>query len=504
MPLLYQNPIIHSDYADPDVIRTDDDFWMVASSFHQLPGLPLLHSRDLIHWQIVNHIVKRLPAPEYDTPQPGKGVWAPSIRYHDGQFWVFYSLPDDGIFVTHTRDPLGDWSEPHCLAAEPGWIDPCPFWDEDGRAWLVHAFAFSRSGVKNKLQLLEMTPDASRLLDGGRIIFDGTPSHPTLEGPKLYKRKGEYWLFAPAGGVKRGWQTVMRAPTLLGPWHCRDVLHQGRSAVNGPHQGAWVELKNGESWFFHFQDKGIYGRIIHLQPLRWMADGWPQIGEPLDHDGAGQPVFSHKLPALPLSPCRLQTSDDFVEGRPGLQWQWQANPKPSWLAANRNGLALSCVPTSESTSLYYLPQLLLQMFPAERFSVRTTLSLTEGQNGDEAGVMVYGQRFAALRVVREEHGVQIYFSNGWVDDRGEWHHDALPITTTEGETFVNLGFDVGYDGIVHFGYGKAGGEWHSLTPAFSAGAGKWIGARMGIYARGRHGGQNGCAKFAAFTVAIKQ
>jgi beta-xylosidase len=119
MPLFYQNPVIHADYADPDVIRTGDDFWMVASSFHQLPGLPLLHSRDLIHWQIVNHIVKRLPSPEYDSVQPGKGIWAPSIRFHDGLFWVFYSLPDEGIFVSHARDPRGEWSEPYCLNASP-------------------------------------------------------------------------------------------------------------------------------------------------------------------------------------------------------------------------------------------------------------------------------------------------------------------------------------------------------------------------------------------------
>lgn len=504
MPLFYQNPIIHSDYADPDVIRTGDDFWMVASSFHQLPGLPLLHSRDLIHWQIVNHIVKRLPSPEYDTPQPGKGIWAPSIRYHDGQFWVFYSLPDDGIFVTHASDPLGEWSEPYCLVAEPGWIDPCPFWDDDGRAWLVHAFAFSRSGVKNKLQLLEMAPDASRLLDDGCMIFDGTPSHPTLEGPKLYKRAGEYWLFAPAGGVKRGWQTVMRAPTLRGPWQSRDVLHQGNSAVNGPHQGAWVELENGESWFFHFQDKGVYGRIIHLQPLRWMKDGWPQIGEPLDDSGKGQPILRYKRPALPFSPCQIQTSDNFVNGQPGPQWQWQANPHPFWLAEGRVGLLLRCVPTPESTSLYSLPQSLLQLFPAERFSVRTTLELTAGQYGDEAGVMVYGQRFASLSVVREAHGLQLSLSHGWGDDRGEWHHDVVSVAMLASEMSVELGFDVGYDGIVHFGYRDVRDEWQLITPVFSAGAGKWIGARMGIYARGLQGGLNGCARFTSFAVTIKQ
>ncbi|MDU4150025.1 MAG: family 43 glycosylhydrolase [Enterobacteriaceae bacterium] len=191
MPLLYQNPIIHADYSDPDVIRTGEIFWMVASSFNQLPGLPLLRSYDLVHWEIVNYIVKRLPSLEYDTPQPGKGIWAPSIRFHNNQFWVFYGLPDEGIFVTHTEDPLGDWSEPHCLKVAPGWIDPCPFWDDDGRAWLINAFAFSRCGIKNKLQLSEMKSDASCLIGESHIIFDGNPSHPTLEGPKLYKRNNE-------------------------------------------------------------------------------------------------------------------------------------------------------------------------------------------------------------------------------------------------------------------------------------------------------------------------
>ena len=503
MPLFYQNPVIHADYADPDVIRTGDDFWMVASSFHQLPGLPLLHSRDLIHWQIVNHIVKRLPSPEYDSVQPGKGIWAPSIRFHGGLFWVFYSLPDEGIFVSHARDPLGEWSEPYCLKASPGWIDPCPFWDDDGRAWLIHAFAFSRSGVKNKLQLFEMAPDASRLLDNGRIVVDGTPSHPTLEGPKLYKRNGEYWIFAPAGGVKRGWQTVMRAPTLCGPWQSRDVLHQGNSPINGPHQGAWVELENGENWFFHFQDKGVYGRIVHLQPLSWRADGWPQIGQRLDDRGKGQPVSLHRLPALPLVPCCLQSSDDFPCGQPGLQWQWQANPQRHWLTPHQQGLRLRCALTSGDISLYRLPQLLLQKFPAERFDVQTAVEPMFFQDGDEAGVAIYGQRFAALRVRYCAPTLQLSLCHGWIDDRGETHQESIELEAIAGCNEIALGFQVDYDGIVRFRYRLTQREWQQVTPSFSAGAGKWIGARMGIYARSERENVKGSAIFSPFIVRLQ-
>ncbi len=502
MPLLYQNPVIHADYADPDVIRTGDDFWMVASSFHQLPGLPLLHSRDLIHWRIVNHVIKRLPSPEYDTVQPGKGVWAPSIRFHDGQFWVFYSLPDEGIFVTHASDPLGEWSEPRCLKAKPGWIDPCPFWDDDGRAWLIHAFAFSRSGIKNKLQLLEMAPDASCLLDIGRIIFDGTPSHPTLEGPKLYKRNGEYWIFAPAGGVKRGWQTVLRAATLDGPWEYRDVLHQRSTPINGPHQGAWVELSNGESWFLHFQDKGVYGRIVHLQPLRWMNDGWPHIGEALDENGKGQPVLRYSRPALPCSPCALQVSDDFANGRPGLQWQWQANPQDNWLTFGTQGLSLCCAPTPVNVSLYHLPQLLLQKFPAERFTASVVMHPSFHQHGDEGGIVIYGQRFAALSVAHTADGMTLLFRHGWIDDRGELNDAVLPVADLNGITQIELGYRVSYDGLVKFNYRLADGKWQDVEPQFSAGAGKWIGARMGIYARGENESQEGKITFSAFAVTL--
>ena len=493
MPLLYQNPIIHADYPDPDVIRTGDDFWMVASSFNQVPGLPLLHSRDLIHWRIVNYALRRLPSPEYDTPQPGKGIWAPAIRFHNNQFWIFYSLPDEGIFVTHTHDPLGEWSEPHCLKAAPGWIDPCPFWDDDGRAWLVNAFAFSRSGIKNKLQLTEMAPDASCLLSEGCVIFDGTPSHPTLEGPKLYKRNNEYWIFAPAGGVKRGWQTVLRASSLTGPWQCRDILHQGNSAVNGPHQGAWLELDNGENWFFHFQDKGVYGRIVHLQPLRWTEDGWPTAGENQDEFGAGQPIQQYTLPALPPDPCQLQASDDFPQGTPDLQWQWQANPQPNWITAGERGLHLRCVFVDAKTSVYHLPQLLLQKLPAERFCVTVLLDLTFLMNGNEGGLVIYGQRFAALGVNQSSGRRQLIYRYGWINDHSELNEEILPVYTFQAEEQrrIELGYQVGFDGLVRFQWRFQGEAWQRIRPRFSAGAGKWIGARMGLYARGNKTGSEG-------------
>ncbi|MEK5165192.1 glycoside hydrolase 43 family protein [Paenibacillus sp. FSL R5-0527] len=290
----YRNPIIFADYSDPDIIAVHDEFYMVSSSFNHMPGLPLLHSRDLVNWTIINHVVPSFDWPGYDRVQHGKGIWAPSLRYHDGKFWVFFSTPDEGIFMCQAADPFGMWTAPHLVRAAKGWIDPCPFWDEDGQAYLVHAFAFSRSGRKHLLQLFRMAPDGTRLLDEGRIIIDGTARHPTLEGPKMYKRGGYYYIFAPAGGVENGWQSVFRARSIDGPYEDKIVLHQGKTDVNGPHQGGYVELESGESWFVHFQDKGAYGRIVHLQPMRWVDD-WPVMGrvsplggEPDKNGGAGE------------------------------------------------------------------------------------------------------------------------------------------------------------------------------------------------------------------------
>jgi beta-xylosidase len=176
-----------------------------------------------------------------------------------------------------------------------GWIDPCPLWDADGNAYLVNAMAASRSGIKSILVVSRMSADGTRLLDDGVMVFDGHDKNPTLEGPKFYKRNGYYYIFAPAGGVETGWQLALRSKNVYGPYEERVVMAQGKTAINGPHQGAWVETETNESWFIHFQDKGAYGRVVHLQPLKWVND-WPVIGVDTDGDGTGEPVTTYKKP----------------------------------------------------------------------------------------------------------------------------------------------------------------------------------------------------------------
>ena len=171
----YRNPVIHADYSDPDVTAGDDGFYMTASSFNCIPGLPVLFSHDLVNWTIVNHALDKLPAGlgEAESVPHGKGVWAPSIRRHDGMYYIFWGDPDSGIYMVHTDDPRGKWSEPHLVRAGRGMIDTTPLWDDDGRAYLVNAWAGSRAGFNSVLTMWEMSPDGRQLIGDPVLVFDG-------------------------------------------------------------------------------------------------------------------------------------------------------------------------------------------------------------------------------------------------------------------------------------------------------------------------------------------
>lgn len=482
----YQNPILCADYSDPDIVRVGDDFFMVSSSFNHMPALPILHSTDLVSWKIINHVFNALPLAGFHEYQPGKGVWAPSIRWHDNKLWVFFSTPDEGIFMCHTDDPWGAWSGPHCLQVAKGWIDPCPFWDDNGEAWLVHAFAHSRSGIKHKLQLFSMSPDGKQLQGEGRIIYDGSCDQPTLEGPKVYKRGGWYYIFAPAGGVETGWETVLRAKSMQGPWEAKNVLFQGNTPVNGPHQGGWVELDDGECWFVHFQDAHLYGRIVHLQPMCWGDDGWPRIGEPLGENGEGQPVMRGPRPvSLPASPReKPQTSDDFANGKPGLQWQWQANPNPEWLLPGKQQLNLHCcgLPSlQEKNNVYWVPNLLLQKFPAWQFSAQTSLTLNAEKSGDAGGVIVYGERYASLLLENSHGRYRILWVTGWMSDAGIVSENRQAIAVID-DASCEMKIEVSLGGICRFAWRQNDSDWYPIAQPFAAGKGKWVGAKIGLLA----------------------
>jgi beta-xylosidase len=480
----YKNPILDADYSDPDVIRVGDDYYMTSSSFNCIPGLPILHSKDMVNWELVNYAMqKQAPLDVYDKPGHGNGVWAPCIRFHNNEFYIYYPDPDYGIYMVKAKDPKKVWSKPILVKEGKGLIDPSPLWDDDGQVYLAYAFAGSRAGIKSLLAICSMNAAGTVANNDDTIIIDGHEDESTIEGPKLYKRNGYYYVFAPAGGVPTGWQTVLRAKNIYGPYEKRKVLDQGKTAINGPHQGAWVQTQTGEDWFFHFQDKGGYGRVVHLQPLKWI-NNWPVIGTDKDGDGIGEPVMAYKKPNVGKSYPIVTTpdSDEFNLPKLGLQWQWHANPQVYWAFPSTMGYyTMYCQPMpNEATNLFGVGNLLLQKFPAEEFTATTKMTFNARFDEEETGLLIMGLDYSYLKVKQSNGSLflsQIICKNA--DKKGlETENGKYKL---ESNSFY-LRIKVSTGGTCDFYYSDDGEKFKSIGSRFTAREGKWIGAKIGFLA----------------------
>ena len=479
----YRNPILHADYSDPDAVRVGEDYYMTASSFNAVPGLPILHSKDLVNWRLINHAFReQYPLDVFAKPQHGKGVWAPSIRHHKGEFYIYYGDPDFGVYMTKAKDPAGQWSKPLLIKEAKGWIDPSPLWDDDGNAYLVHAFAGSRSGIKSLLVVNRMSSDGTRILDDGVMVFEGHDADPTVEGPKFHKINGYYYISAPAGGVAAGWQLVLRAKNIYGPYEKKVVLAQGKTEVNGPHQGALIDTPNGEWWFLHFQDRFAYGRIVHLQPAVW-KNGFPVIGLDKDGDGTGEPVLEHKKPnvgmAFPLA--TPPDSDEFNDPTLGLQWQWHGNSEARWAFPNPSGGALRMFSVQNPEgykNLWDLPNLLLQKFPAEEFTATAKVRMVPRFEGERFGLLVMGLDYSLIGVSRRDGKLYILQATAKDADKGtsEVESALRPLVSTD----LYLRVRVGKNAMCNFSFSLDGKVFSDLGVPFKAREGRWIGAKVGF------------------------
>lgn len=504
----YRNPIIYADYSDPDVIRVGDVFYMTSSSFNCIPGLQILTSHDLVNWTISGAALPHGAPGQRHTggvPQHGNQVWAPSVRWHDGRFYIFYGDPDRGIYQLHADDALGRWSEPVLVMPGKGLIDPTPLWDDDGRCYLVHALAGSRAGLKSVLLMAELDAEAEHVVTPSRIIFDGHEQHPTCEGPKLYKRNGYYYIFTPAGGVSTGWQLVLRSKNIYGPYETHVALRQDSTDINGPHQGAWVQTQTGEDWFVHFQDIGAVGRIVHLQPMSWHND-WPVIGHDADGDGCGSPVASFRKPDVGRTwPIQIpQTSDRFDSSTLGLQWQWQAAPQPTWYGcdAAAGHLRLYSQPLGSSTKdncrqLWNASNLLLQKISAPDYTAIAKVRFTPcpRPTGERAGLVVMGRDYAGLIFHQDSTGsiTLSQISCQKADRCGqETTHAIMQVersqtlwlrvrvrTTLKAHTRPATIDD--YRTECTFSYSLDGKTFYEVDAPFEAREGLWIGAKVGLF-----------------------
>lgn len=493
----YTNPVIDADYSDPDVCVVGDDYYMTASSFNCIPGLPILHSKDLVNWEIIGYALKELtPKEEFDRPSHGNGVWAPSIRYHEGTFYIYWGDPDHGVFRVTATDPAGPWSEPLCVIAGKGLIDTTPLWDEDGRCYLVNGWANSRSRFASILTVRELNKEGTKAIGNPVIVFDGNGTeNRTVEGPKFYKRDGWYWIMCPAGGVPTGFQLAMRSKSPYGPYESKMVLAQGKTNINGPHQGGWVHTSQGEDWFLHFQDKECYGRVVHLQPVTW-KDNWPVMGIVPAKGYCGEPVTTYRKPktAAPVSVVNPVESDEFNEPKLGLQWQWHANYQQTFGMPTAFGtFRLYTHKVSENyVNLWEVPNLLLQKTPTEKFTATAKIRFTSKDQNQLGGILVMGHNYSALVVKRVGDEFQLQQITCHDADKGK--PETVKVLATLKPTAkdkidyqpaihedIYLRMKVA-DGKCNFAYSTNGKKYQDVGEELTMKEGKWIGAKIGLVA----------------------
>jgi beta-xylosidase len=433
---------------------------------------------------LINYALpKQPPFDVFDKPQHGNGVWAPCIRFHNDEYYIYYPDPDFGIYMIKTKNPKSQWSEPVLVKGGKGLIDPTPLWDDDGKVYLAYAFAGSRAGIKSLLVIATMNAEGTKTNDDEVMIIDGHEEESTIEGPKFYKRNGYYYIFAPAGGVAIGWQTILRAKSVYGPYEKKKVLHQGNTAINGPHQGAWVMTQTGEDWFFHFQDKGAYGRIVHLQPMQWKND-WPQMGIDKNNDGIGEPVANFKKPDV-VKEHQIVTppdSDEFNEPKLGLQWQWHANPQVYWGFPTAMGhYTMYCRPRPENVkNLLDVPNLLLQKFPSEAFTATAKITFNSRFDGEETGLLIMGLDYSYLQVKQLDK--KLFLSQITCKDADKNGKEVAGQSVGLNKSTFYLQVSVSKGGICNFSFSEDGNTFKPIGTEFKAREGKWIGAKIGFLA----------------------
>ena len=457
----YLNPIVLADYSDPDLIRVGDDFYMVSSSFHFNPGIPILHSKDLVHWELVNYVVDKL-IPGFEKVRPGHGIWAPSIREHNGSYYCLVPYPDEGIYVYKSDDILGKWKLHSQLLVGPGYEDPCPVWIGN-KAYVVFAFVKSRIGFHNKLAIIEVDEDLKvKITNDYQVIFDGDEYGVVdIEGPKFYL-EGEYiHILAPQGGVKYGNQLDLRSKDIYGPYEMKVVLDQNDSDINGPHQGGLVPIHDNHYAFIHFQDKDNVGRILRLEPVE-LINHWFIMGD------ATTPVVEGEI-SLKEEILSIDYEDNF-KGKINKIWQTPCvlNDIDSWIKVSDIGLEMNVMKRKED-AIFLEPYVLTQKVSGFHLKYEVEIDVSGLEEGEMAGLGIIGENSSLVMVKKEEDKCYLYavsdYEGNFIERKGqlvprktkltiEWHNPE------EARVYIDE------DSIIS----------HVVTKE------KWVGLRVGLFA----------------------
>jgi xylan 1,4-beta-xylosidase len=403
VPRTYRNPILPGFYPDPSICRVGEDYYLITSTFEYFPGLPIFHSRDLVNWRQIGHVLDRPSQLPLDGIRPSGGLYAPTIRYHEGTFYVVNTLISGndkaGNFIVTAADPAGPWSEPYWLEDAPG-IDPSLFFDKDGRAWYCGNRECENPAYHGDTEIWLQELDLAKIqLTGPKYaLWKGALRGARWsEAPHVYKINGLYYLMIAEGGTGHDHAvTIARSETVTGPYenNPRNPIlthrHLGRDypSVNVGHADI-VETQTGEWWMVMLASRpygGYYrnlGRETFMAPVRW-EEGWPIV-----NPGLGRVEFVHPAPDLPEQ--RWPTApacDHFEAERLGFEWNFLRTPrKDFWSLSERPGY-LRLHLRSQMISKWENPSFIGRRQQHLSFAARTAMEFTPQSANEEAGLIL--------------------------------------------------------------------------------------------------------------------
>lgn len=430
---VFTNPVLWADVPDPDVIRVNDDFYLMSTTMHLMPGAPMMHSKDLVNWETVSYVFDKLTdTPNYDLKDGtvyGRGQWATSIRYHDGRYYALFS-PNDvpyRSYIYSTENPAGKWE---LLSRTEHFHDSSLFFDDDGRVYVFYGTG----------SLRELKSDLSGVKEGGvdMRIFEPEPDETgLLEGSRAIKYKGKYYLLMiswPKDGKRR--QVCYRADKITGPYEKKVILEDDFDGFGYVGQGCIVDDAKGNWYGVIFQDRGGVGRVLTLMPCRW-EDGWPMLG---DKDGRVPKVMEKPVQGYPAIP--LVVSDDFSGKELKINWQWNHNPvNDAWSLAERPGY-LRLKTSRVVDNLYAAPNTLTQRMEGPQCTGTVSLDISRMKDGDISGFCAFNGHSGLLSVIADGDKKYLAMSTNVVNLRDS--DKAITKVETDEKERVELMQDIVY------------------------------------------------------------
>lgn len=385
----YHNPIVPGFNPDPSVCRVGDDYYLTTSSFEYFPGLPIYHSKDLVNWQQIGHCLNRDSQLDLRKAGASGGLYAPSLRYHKGTFYVICTnVSAGGNFFCTATDPAGPWSDPVWVDVKS--IDPDIFWDENDDAYFITQ---GDAGIR----VTPINVKTGKVTGPERLVWGGIGGR-FPEAPHLYKKDGYYYLLLAEGGTEyMHGVTIGRSKSIYGPYESCPLnpilTHANRkgqsSQIQGTGHADLIQAHDGSWWavFLAFRvttawsNFHILGRETYLAPVDWPTNGWPQV------NGDGTVALDMKVTTLPLHPFeKAPVRNEFEDAAPGMEWEYLRNPvRENYSLTERRGqLRISAAPSTldEATTVSFIGRRQTQ----HEFTATTKVTLVAGNETDEAGM----------------------------------------------------------------------------------------------------------------------